>query len=1170
MKVTSLENLPEKRTGVYEYVNGKTRYKYTGSWSNGVPHDMGELEMDEGIYIGTWSAELFSGFGVKKDFLTRRIVLDHVGWTHDGFMKNVQIIPWNDLNQELDCSGFYPSDIEKILCYGEMKTFFYGQTILCEGECNLDLYFLQEGLLRIFKRKGVKEEELAKMEPGRFFGELSVFDQHRITASVVVDSPQARICVISRQNLSSVFQKYPLISFRFYKHIASELSNLLRQRTASLQEQRGLAYWNQLRTAFTITNQLKFQVQQAKAKVETTSTTSNTKFGAEVGCNATPLVLATDESEENLARTSSSTLLTEFRVVPESFPTEDPVMSVVKKMISGFSEGNTENITSCFSRSAQYLDPYLSTDIVGTNEIAKHITSLLEKDKVWRILIVETNRLTQTTKGFDRFNFKCRLAIPNHQSKIWMVMNITIRNTLPLISQCEMFFDRMRLNEKYEQDVDLDREIKFRDTFALPGHETLIYDTSCSFMINGKTIQVRVYISSNHLCFRCHIFGMDSKRAIPMSHLQRIEGGPSNSLKIIFKVEQAIHVEDIVLFFPSLSECEETIKKIQAIINTCQDDEEIFESEIDRFISQVHPHTQLPCFNVTPLQTEKYYLVEGPVINPYFRKVDEDLYGHSISNYPMLTVFNPDGSFEIDQVAHQGDPICDQFVLERFENRVIFAVADGCNWGWKPRNAAYTATRSFIEHVRKNQTALLSVRVAAKLFLQGFQAAHKAILDTSKDPSYWDLGTTTMLAGALLELSNGNFGVVCAGVGDCKAFHLYFSDGKVCSSEITVGSRNEENILDATDPGGRLGPQQQGGNPDLRNFHCWFKEVSEGDIIMLCSDGVHDNLDPVAHGLSPKDLGLEEHEDWSKVNLKLVSQMKDAWTNNKIESIYNSIKKERVSMEDLAAALLKYCVDLTSSSRKFMENFPTKPLPKNYLDYPGKMDHATCICFRVKRQILSLNNQLDTYILRLGHPGNNINTNQFKGSELVTWLKKNEKMSLYTAHHTAQLLLSYQYIRAIQAPYPSFFNSDFTYEIPKMEILMTESDWIKLHKVFSLITPKKGDYIIRQGACDAKLFQLVKGECIVTKRQVMGNEEKDITIATLKNEIFGQMSFLQKNVHRNANVVASTDGVMLYSLSEEQLHLVTAHDPHLAGRFYHYLATICAKRLKAPEQNPIF
>ena len=82
---------------------------------------------------------------------------------------------------------------------------------------------------------------------------------------------------------------------------------------------------------------------------------------------------------------------------------------------------------------------------------------------------------------------------------------------------------------------------------------------------------------------------------------------------------------------------------------------------------------------------------------------------------------------------------------------------------------------------------------------------------------------------------------------------------------------------DAADCGGRLGPYVDGGyagvlclaccrsywhhSPDLRNLGAWCVSCSEDDILLLCSDGVHDNLDPQHFAISPSSLGLDV-EDW--------------------------------------------------------------------------------------------------------------------------------------------------------------------------------------------------------------------------------------------------------------------------------------------------------------------
>jgi serine/threonine protein phosphatase PrpC len=59
---------------------------------------------------------------------------------------------------------------------------------------------------------------------------------------------------------------------------------------------------------------------------------------------------------------------------------------------------------------------------------------------------------------------------------------------------------------------------------------------------------------------------------------------------------------------------------------------------------------------------------------------------------------------------------------------------------------------------------------------------------------------------------------------------------------LTKGNR--KNVYDARDSGGRLGPYVGEGAPDLRNITANYTICEEDDIILLVSDGVHDNLDP--------------------------------------------------------------------------------------------------------------------------------------------------------------------------------------------------------------------------------------------------------------------------------------------------------------------------------------
>lgn len=119
---------------------------------------------------------------------------------------------------------------------------------------------------------------------------------------------------------------------------------------------------------------------------------------------------------------------------------------------------------------------------------------------------------------------------------------------------------------------------------------------------------------------------------------------------------------------------------------------------------------------------------------------------------------------------------------------------------------------------------------------------------------------------------------VFASIGDCKAFKVpllplslfllslshppQFDPRARTCTDVTAGNRN--NLSDPRDPGGRLGPQARNGGPDLRNLELYSVGLVPGDILLLFSDGVHDNFDPQNLGKMPTDIGLS-YPDWDSV-----------------------------------------------------------------------------------------------------------------------------------------------------------------------------------------------------------------------------------------------------------------------------------------------------------------
>jgi hypothetical protein len=356
-----------------------------------------------------------------------------------------------------------------------------------------------------------------------------------------------------------------------------------------------------------------------------------------------------------------------------------------------------------------------------------------------------------------------------------------------------------------------------------------------------------------------------------------------------------------------------------------------------------------------------------------------------------------------------GDPICDVFRLDILDCAWIVAVADGCNWGAAPRVAAERAANSFTHYLKSRLALVGNTRRIATMALRAFSYAHKSII-YGKESEDSEVGTTTLLGGILMPVvSNGpsengsqiiyknheevvqhRWTFIFAGVGDCKAFLWSNSTRQI--SDITSTNRGE--VLDARDCGGRLGPYIDGG-PDLRNFRAYSQPCTEGDILIICSDGVHDNLDPEQMGKTPRDLysifpvssvtnPSTIPEVWSECDPIVACDLKnahrcetlrqiieDSILNDPAASPSSSIANVTASQSISSAlsasgsflpptlsppspspiqvtkAVLKHCQTLTSSSRLWMEANPLDPLPCDYTKFPGKMDHTTCVTLRV-------------------------------------------------------------------------------------------------------------------------------------------------------------------------------------------------------------------------------
>ena len=416
-----------------------------------------------------------------------------------------------------------------------------------------------------------------------------------------------------------------------------------------------------------------------------------------------------------------------------------------------------------------------------------------------------------------------------------------------------------------------------------------------------------------------------------------------------------------------------------------------------------HNLIKLPVLPPTSLNPIK--VINGPNVDESIEKLNfqtissNQFAATSITTYPKriytMKNLNPDTGEEetITRISRDGHPICDQFNIQVFPQRIIFAIADGCNWGEAPRNAARAAVNGFTRYLSKHQCEIRDIQYAGGLVLRGLSMANAEIF-VGLDPESQVIGTTTFLGGIVLpigfqqnqvdlksdkddspaspspihaalppNLNNGlmdsNFAFIYVSLGDCKAFHWSSESGKF--SDITASNR--VNSLSASDCGGRLGPHEVNNLPDLRNLELGFFPCHTGDCIILVSDGVHDNLDLDHLGLTTSELGIP-YPDWESVPPEQYQILKNDYrvyllqkiiTNPETitrEELYYGFKanQKAASVKQIPEApvivsrLLNHCERTCAAAVKWMRDNPQDKLPSDYVLYPGKMDHTTCLC----------------------------------------------------------------------------------------------------------------------------------------------------------------------------------------------------------------------------------
>lgn len=1156
-------NAPRKTK--YAYSEGIGTYR--GEWVNGCPHGRGVFTCKDGVkFDGHWSSLVSAGYG--------KIITENgckTGGWESFFPQSPPKESLSDVTESGKDEEFNEDDIKTLLKDSTIRTYSKNEVILQEGEANDCFFRIKSGAIRLEKTIEGRKSVLTTMGPDQMFGEMSILDKNITSATVVADSNEVELYAVELSLLLEILKSNDGLSKRFHKIMAQTLASRLSKPLNDIGEK---------------------------------------------------------GHKDSITRQRCRTTFSGFLVLDQKqkLETEDPPEVVMaKNWIDAWNQ--KDKYSEFYSNNVLYRDPFVPEGIVSLKNLSDHFSHLSETNRMWEWDDIEFFRVPE---GFT-LRSKIHLKSSNNRSlREHSLALIILDNETHKITRCEIYFDLTKVKSvKQEHKVApsvLDSPIRRRPKdhkyslkFGLDENQIIAREYRCiSTGMSGK-----LYISQNYTCFYSKVFGMKTKEVIHLPDVSDIKRKPDSLVvMLLYKKTQSSKresgngdvkkfcIRELELTFSSANEADEAFEYLISSWNTNKEMYQAKESiqaepknaSESLLADYSHLHEKLPNFKIKHAHNDQCIRITLPNDNETGDGYLNDVAGRIVSTYPRKSHIGLDGSIQLDTVK-QGSPICDQLCLERFENKTIVALADGCNWGKKPRDAALKASRTFCEYVKRNLNETYTVQDAGKLFLQAIVQAHKRIIEGVKD-NWWDCGTTTLIGGCIFETvssfkrDGSSWAFVCASVGDCKVFRLSAKTGFI--SDIS-SLRSGNASIDATDCGGRIGPFLDGGKPDFRNLDVFYEPLNEDDLVIVVSDGLHDNLDPQSLGLTPSDIGLVG-DNWS-ADIEGLSAAKSKYMCQKIsEIVYGENRQEsshKINLDpnEVVEKLINYAIRTTERSKVFMETFPEQNLPVDYKLFPGKLDHTSCVCVKVKKSSFNhIEHHLDKLVIRMRHPikglqlglkgkddgqidkdklfirrvdmlrrHSTLSGYSFKGYTIKKWLRLNESIESFQVDRTAQLLLNFKYIKPVTSDSwkDETFDDDTTYTFQVYEPIMTQNDWRLLLQGARIVQYQKGEYIIREGDTRKRVFHIITGKCVTEKDLQSTSHDTRIVVNTMsENETFGEISFLSEKA--SANVRAETD-VQIYVIDWTWINILFVKHPKLAGRFYHYLASMITHRIKKQE-----
>lgn len=116
-------------------------------------------------------------------------------------------------------SALSPRDRAKVLAYAKRQTYAPGDTVIREGDPGMHLYFVIEGHARA---EQAGQSWVGRLEPGDFFGELALIEDHGRTATVTAED--ALTCMlVPAWEFRALLKEHPILAVELLNALIARL-----------------------------------------------------------------------------------------------------------------------------------------------------------------------------------------------------------------------------------------------------------------------------------------------------------------------------------------------------------------------------------------------------------------------------------------------------------------------------------------------------------------------------------------------------------------------------------------------------------------------------------------------------------------------------------------------------------------------------------------------------------------------------------------------------------------------------------------------------------------------------------------------------------------------------------------------------------------------------------